>query len=86
MIIQLIMPPTHDCLKLQNYNLKHYIHIGLWLLLLCLQPSHFSPCFFKAKQIQLGLGLQVGELTFGGLYMVMFSLLEDKCHFIAKLQ
>ncbi len=28
----------------------------------------------------------MGELTFGGLYMVMFSLLEDKCHFMAKLQ
>jgi hypothetical protein len=26
----------------------------------------------------------VGELTFGGVYMVMFSLLEEKCHFMAK--
>jgi len=84
-IIQFIMPPTHDCLKMKNYKFKHYLHIGLWLLLLCLQPPHLNLCFFlRLDKFNWGWDCKVGELTFGGVYMVMFSLLEEKCHFMAK--
>jgi hypothetical protein len=47
--------------------------------------TFLSLCLLRPDKFNLGWDCKVGELTFGGLYMVMFSLLEDKCHFMAKL-
>ncbi len=40
--------------------------------------------FLRLDKFNWGWDCKVGELTFGGVYMVMFSLLEEKCHFMAK--